>query len=182
MNNRGFSLMEMEVSLVVAAILVLTIGVLSQISLQADTNKRRTAQIYYDLDYAVRMAQNKIRPSSSIQAAIGMTNWVGTPLMIDSGAIGLWDANAANGGKRQFIYMSQYFPDPLSGARDLLMEMPVVDSYNFLNFSYTFTGSAPYKQIQITISGEREMANNVTGNSRYHNPFSIQFTVTRRPI
>ena len=72
-SKNGVSLVELLVSIVVASILILTIGVLSDIPQKSYKKINSEQQIYNDISYGFKLMQNKVRASSilSITAVSG---------------------------------------------------------------------------------------------------------------
>ena len=100
-DKRAFSLTEMLVSIVVAAILVLTIGVISRISTGTYASLTKEAQVYNDISYGFKLMQNKVRGSGNhiiIKSVSG--SWVSSRLEVGKHTFGIFQ----NGSNREFSY------------------------------------------------------------------------------
>ena len=60
-NNKAFSLTEMLVSMIIAAVMILTIGVISSISTSTYSSLSKEAQVYKDIAYGFKLMQNRMR-------------------------------------------------------------------------------------------------------------------------
>lgn len=90
---RGFSLVELQVALIVAVILILTVVGISQIGNQNYSKMRKEAEIYSDLAYGLKIIRNKVRESSSVyvNGVPGDPGWVsGQYLVVDNSGFGLY--------------------------------------------------------------------------------------------
>ena len=127
-NQKGFSLVEMLVSLIMAAILILTVGVISTIANSSFSRLNKEQQIYNDISYGFKLLQYKVRASSSIAAGNRSAPWVsGQHFLVDNGAFGLYQTSAAttdfvydNGVQRETI-----FSVPQPGTVTLSCPVPV---------------------------------------------------------
>ena len=60
MYRKGFSLVELLIGIVIGAILVLTIGVLSSVSLGSYNRFSKESEVYNDIYYGFKLIQNRI--------------------------------------------------------------------------------------------------------------------------
>lgn len=103
---KGFSLVELQVAIIVAVILILAVVGISQIGNQNYTKLRKESQIYSDLGYGLKMVRNKVRESSTVYVnhAPGDPGWVsGQYLVVDNGGFGLYKAAAQD--DVEFVYV-----------------------------------------------------------------------------
>ena len=134
-NKNAFSLIEMQVSLVVAAILVLTIGAISSISLSSHNRMRKEAEVFADIFYGFKLMQNRIRESGvSISPVPISAPWTSEQILINNvfptndEVFGLCrydpsslDPLCMNGGSRiGFVYL----PDVSNNAGEVIFSVP----------------------------------------------------------
>ena len=76
---RGFSLVELQVALVVSAIMILAVAGIAHISSAAYSQLRRESEVYADFGYAMKMMRNRVRQSSlvSVDENPAAAVWVG---------------------------------------------------------------------------------------------------------
>ena len=119
-NKNAFTLTEVLVSILISAILILTIGVISSISNSTHTKLEREAQVYNDITYGFKLIQNRVHSVSSIKPPINQTgNWIGQHIEVGNGAFGLYEA--PGGKSRDFVYV----PDKSDeNAREAIFSVP----------------------------------------------------------
>jgi prepilin-type N-terminal cleavage/methylation domain-containing protein len=84
-NNKGFSLVEMLVALIVAAIMILMIGVLSNIGQKEYKKVYEKQAIYNDISYGFKLIENRVRDSDSMTFSVATApSWGGNPPWIKS--------------------------------------------------------------------------------------------------
>lgn len=102
----GFSLVELQVALIVAVILILAVVGISQIGNQNYTKLCKESEIYSDLAYSLKMVRNKVRESSTVYVnhLPGDPGWVsGQYLVVDNGAFGLYKPEDQS--EIEFVYV-----------------------------------------------------------------------------
>jgi hypothetical protein len=102
----GFSLVELQVALIVAVILILAVVGISQIGNQNYTKLRKESEIYSDLAHGLKMIRNKVRESSTVYVnhLPGDPGWVsGQYLVVDNGAFGLY--KPADQSETEFVFV-----------------------------------------------------------------------------
>ncbi|MGE0269534.1 MAG: PilW family protein [Candidatus Omnitrophota bacterium] len=102
---KGFSLVELQVAIIVAVILILAVVGISQIGNQNYTRLRKESDIYSDLGYGLKMVRNKVRESSTVYVNhLPGDGWVnGQYLVVDNGAFGLYKHKDQN--DVEFVYV-----------------------------------------------------------------------------
>jgi len=88
-DSGGFSLIEMLVSIVVASIMMLTIGVLSTIANSSFNKLIRIQKLYDDISIGLKYAQNRVRASDSILITSLGNPWVGEQIQVTGTINGL---------------------------------------------------------------------------------------------
>jgi len=160
-NNRGFSLIEMQVSFVVATILILAVGAISSISTQSYNKIRNEATLYDDLSYGFMLVQNRVRKSDSpVEPPESMTDsrWVtGKRLVVDNAAFGLFKETGQS--KTEFIYLPD--KDDLS-TKEIIFEVEDTDEIDLI-LATTVSG------VTLTLEGEKNEV-----------PFDITTQIVRR--
>ena len=154
-NNNGFSLVELLVSIIIASILVLTVGVLSSVANSSFNRLNSEQQIYNDLSYGFKLLQYKVRGSSSIATGNRASPWIsGKHFLIDGGAFGLYQSSST---ETDLVY------DNGTQIEKILL-VPQPGSVN-LSFPVAITSQA----VTVRVSGAK---NNVS--------FDMQTTIARR--
>ena len=164
-NKNGFSLTELLVSIVVASILILTIGVLSSIANGSFNKISSEQQTYNDISYGFKLMQNRVRIASSMSKTTTKPNppWVNSEeLVVDNVAFGLYQASG--GTKRDFVYLADKNDET---NRETIFTVPDA------NLSWTLTCnpsscSSP-KSITLILTGKKD---NI--------PFDMETTVMKR--
>lgn len=105
--NKGFTLVELLVCIVIVSIMILTIGVLSDIGNTGYNKASNTESIYNDISYAFKLIRNKVRSSESMKINSTPANppWISSQLLyrynvivggiptLTEGAFGLYQTN-----------------------------------------------------------------------------------------
>lgn len=127
MNKRGFSLIELQISILIASVLVISIGMVSQISMETYNKYRQEAQIFNDISYGFKFLQSKIRGSGNVipSTLVAETDyqWIGQPLQIDNEVFGLYQK--LNDEGRDFVYVKD--ADDITN-RDTLFSLAAADN------------------------------------------------------
>ena len=178
-NKNAFSLIEMQVSLVVAAILVLTIGAISSISLSSHNRMRKEAELYADIFYGFKLIQNRVRESSVGVSIVGQSNpWTGSRLVINNStgtndeAFGLCQYNSSgsnplcvtSGSNIALVHWPNYTASTTVNAGEVIFSTPFSGS----NLALTFS-TPDANTIIVNLSGTKD---NI--------PFNLSTTIKRR--
>ena len=155
MNNKnGFSLVEVLVSIVIASILILTIGIISSIANGTYNKLSKEQSIYNDISYAFKLMQNKIHMSSTLAVGSNPSPWITNQhFVVDGGTFGLYQTSAT---AKDLIYVS-------GGTTETLLTVPQPGT---ITLSMAITSG---KYITITLSGKKD---NI--------PFQMETAVLRR--
>ena len=158
-NKNGFSLIELLVSIIVASILVLMIGVLSSIANSSFNKVNNEQQIYNDISYGFQLIQNQVRisPTLSITAASG--SWVSPRVSVSAGSFGIYRNTTYSPATREFSYDNGTTREAILSVPDPNNSSAVLD----------LTAALSTNAITVTITGTK---NNI--------PFNMQTTVTKR--
>ena len=103
-NNRAFSLVEMLISIVVAAVLVLTIGVISSLSTSTYASLTNEAKAYNDITYGFKLMQNRVRASSSLGLTAASGSWVSQRVAVSAGSFGIYRDTTHSPATREFSF------------------------------------------------------------------------------
>jgi len=159
--NSGFSLVEMQVALIAAAIMALAIGAVTSTGIDLFNKSRQEASSFDDMSYSFRMIQGEVRKSSSISSATcSGTDWVAgsSCLNVVFGATtGVFGVKQVGSSERRFVYS-------VSGADQILFRMTTED--NNLAFSIP---SLSANQVTVTLGWRVNKQD-----------YSVAHTVTRR--
>lgn len=102
----GFTLVELQVALVISAIMILAVAAISQISSKAYSKLRLESEVYADLGYAMKMVRNRVRESSLVSVDENPADpvWVGSEVLrVDDGAFGIY--RPVDGKAAEFAYV-----------------------------------------------------------------------------
>ena len=90
-NKKGFTLIEILITLIVASILVLAMGAISHISLTSYKRLRDRASIMSDVMYAFKFIQNRVHAAHVVESQTVGTPWVGGfKLICNNSAFGIY--------------------------------------------------------------------------------------------
>jgi prepilin-type N-terminal cleavage/methylation domain-containing protein len=186
-NKNGFTMVEILMAMLIIAILVLIIGILSEIASNTYNKLNKKQQIYNDISYGLKLMQQRVRSSqSSVVKLTGKPNppWVnGEEVTIDTaivngisqnGGFGLYQASGTT--QRDFVYL----PDKTDETkREAIFSVyGCCDASNDLNFTVTCSSSNPgnpndcslgVTAITVIISGIKEKI-----------PFDMESTILKR--
>ena len=172
-NKKAFSLIELQVSLTIAAIMVLIVGVIASLSQNSYNKSNKEAQLYNDISYGFKSMQNKVRSSPSMSAICPSGSWISNKVNVSSGSFGIFrdtsktpatrDFSFDNGVKREVILS---VPDADNSSLNLDLATPV----NCDTGAALLTcGTSPVTYIAVRISGNKDNL-----------PFSMCTTILRR--
>jgi len=100
-NTKAYTLVEMLISLVLGAILVLSMGAISSISNNSYRKVMAQAQVFNDIHYGIKFLQSHVRKASALYTETGNGSWVSQKLIVDHEAFGLFQ----NGAQVDFVYL-----------------------------------------------------------------------------
>ena len=164
-NQKGFSLVEMLVSLIMAAILILTVGVISTIANSSFSRLNKEQQIYNDISYGFKLLQYKVRASSSIAEGNRSAPWVsGEHFLVDTGAFGLYQTNATT---TDFVYDN-------GAQRETIFSVPQPG-----NITLSFPVAITSQSVTVRLVGKKLATVGSFGDRNYVS-FDIQTTALRR--
>ena len=158
-NKNAFTLVELLVSLIIAAIVVLTIGVLSSISNSSFNKINNKQQVYNDISYGLKLMQSKVRASSTLSITVASGSWVSQRVSVSTGNFGIYRNTTYNPARREFSFDN-------GTAREIILS---VDDPNNSSAALDLTATQNTNAVTVTISG---LKNNI--------PFNVQTTATRR--
>jgi prepilin-type N-terminal cleavage/methylation domain-containing protein len=103
--SKGFSLVELIISLVVASVLILMVGIISNIAFTSHEDLRKEAQVYDDLEFGVELIKASVRKASSISVVSTWTNppYKGSVLIVDNCAFAVYQPQGST--TRDLIYI-----------------------------------------------------------------------------
>ena len=158
-NRNGFSLVELLISLIIASILVLMVGVLSSIANSSFNKISSEQQTYNDISYGFKLLQNRVRASSTLSIAAASGSWVSQRVSVSAGSFGIYRNTTSNPATREFSYDD-------GTTREVILSVPDPNnSSTVLDLTATQNTNA----VTVTITGTKNKI-----------PFNIQSTVTRR--
>lgn len=164
-NRNGFSLIELLISLIVAAIIVLTAGTLSDIGLITFNKQSSKQAVYNDLSYGLKLIRNRFRnaDSSSVKKnTAASSSWLNnTRLEINNEAFGIYKPN--NSTQRDFVYLKDKSDE---SKREVILSVPEGD----LDWTISCDTVCPSPDaVTIVLKGTKNK-----------NPFHMETTIARR--
>ncbi|MCK4882973.1 MAG: prepilin-type N-terminal cleavage/methylation domain-containing protein [Candidatus Omnitrophica bacterium] len=159
-SRSGLSLIELLVAMLIAAILLLTVGVLSRISIVTQRRSFNEMQIQADISYGFKFMRNRIREYGFGTDTPG-SPWLSDRILVNGGAFGIYQKT----NTKDFVYaLDAGNPDP-----DVMKVILSVPNAGELNLDLPLSDLAPPRTITVQIDGEK---NNI--------PFDMVMTVTKR--
>lgn len=158
--NTGFTLVDMIIAMMIAAVVVLTAGTISSISVRSHTKNFEEGQIYTEISYGFKQMQKYIRERGAIIDTPG-GSWVGERFVINTEnilvnqAFGLYQ----NGSNVELVYVPDITDET---TRDVIFSTPASG-----NVSLDLTKSTDEYTVQI--SGDKSGI-----------PYDLIMTVTGR--
>ena len=166
-NQKAFSLVELLVCLVIAAVLILTVGAISSIANSSYNKINSQQQIYNDISYGFKLLQFKVRNSTSAIASGNQPSpWIsGQHFLIGSSDVfGL----QTSGSDTNLVYDN--------GNTETILNVPAAVTTNCSNLTtmincinLTFPVSMTAQSVTFRISGVKDKVR-----------FDMQTTVLRR--
>ena len=144
-------MVEMLISILVASILMLTIGVLSSVATGTSTQLRREAEIFNEIMYAYKFIQKHVREASSCGQVTATSPWVNDKLSCPqtSGVPGVAFGVYLNGSTRQLVFLKDKNDD---NVREVLFEVPDDPSGPDLDMTLIILNS---DFVEVRIIGEK---------------------------
>jgi prepilin-type N-terminal cleavage/methylation domain-containing protein len=163
MKRDGFTLAEMLISLIVAAVLILTIGAISSISLTVNKKLRTEASIYTDLSYGLKLMRNRARGAKSLKCQLVGTPWVSDQLIFNNqGAFGIY--KEAGSTTRDFVYLADK-DDPTNREVILAIPDPEFNLVLKLDDDRVCVPDKTYKNVTVTLDGTKDKIDFVLENT-----------------
>ena len=160
-SENGVSLVEVLVAMIIALVLLLSIGVISRISIRTHTKYCSETQIYADISCGFKMIQKHIRESSGANVDTpGALPWVGSRIVVVNGVgnnsvFGLYQ----NTDSVDFVYLENIADE---NDREVILSVPNADTV-------TLTLISGAKLFEVQIQGEKGGV-----------PFDMSTTILRR--
>ncbi len=147
MNNKNeSSLAELLISMIIAAILFLTIGSLSSIANSSYNKINKQKEIYNDISYGFKLMQNRVRGAVDTVKKETKPNppWVGGEwLVADSAAFGLYK----DLGNTNFVYLANKNDE---SKRETIFSVPGD------NLNWKVTCQPSCTSLALTLSGNKD--------------------------
>ncbi len=186
-NNKGFSITELLIALLITAILVLIIGILSQIANSSYNKANLQQQIYNDLSYGLKLMQQRVRGSqSSVIKLTSKSNppWVNAQeLTIDTAVVNGGSQNVGFGlyqesgsTQRDFVFLADKNDETRREA--LFSVSGCCDTSNDLNFTVTCDSTNPLNPSDCS-TGVKSITVSITGQKNKI-PFDMESTILKR--
>lgn len=139
--RNAFTLIEMLVSLVVAAILILGVAAITNIGSSSYIKQRNEENIYNDLSYGFKLIQNRVHSAAGMGLVSASGSWIGDRLIVGNEVFGLYQT--AN--TKDFVHL----PDKADeNIREIILSVPNTDT---INLTLTQNG----KEIIVRVDGKR---------------------------
>jgi prepilin-type N-terminal cleavage/methylation domain-containing protein len=194
MNKNGFSLAEMLISIVVASVLILMVGILATAAGTSFNRVNKQQQIFNDISYGFKLVQNKVRVSTGISkvAKPASTPWRSDKLVIGSAGFGIY-RNTRNGGinYRDFAYIPNLAVETTQehilsirddGDLDSNLTMTIIGCDCTHNTSTTYSCSLPScsgtpKSVTLVVAG-KDIVSTISSSNDIK--FSVDTTISKR--
>ena len=166
-NIKGFTLIEMQVSLVIASILVLAIGVVAGMSTRSYNKLQKEAQIFNDITYGFKLMENRVRrcrlPLQIEHPDNLLTGWItGERLIVGNEAFGLFSEKG--GSTIDWVHL----PDKnQESIRDIIMTFPTHIEPGEVGQLLSMTCDA--QKVEVRLKGKKEGV-----------PFNLAANIKRR--
>ncbi|MBN2119963.1 MAG: prepilin-type N-terminal cleavage/methylation domain-containing protein [Candidatus Omnitrophica bacterium] len=105
MRKRGFTIIELLISLIIGGILILMIGAISLASHKSHMTIHNQAQVHNDVFYGFELAANRLRAANSAWVENTWPNppWTSDILIIDNSAFAVY--NSTQDQMASFVYL-----------------------------------------------------------------------------
>ncbi len=141
-SQSGLSLVELLVAMIIAAILLLTVGALSRISIASQRRSFNEMQVHADLSYGFKLLRNRIREHGFATDTPGSGSWLGDRILVRNGAFGVYQ----NTNTEDFVYVPDISDESI---REVLLSVPNAGILNL-----TLSNLTPPRTITVQIDGE----------------------------
>lgn len=166
--NKGFTIIELLVVMIIASIFLLSVGIISIIGIRSYDKYRRESQIYNDISYGFELIKNRVRRTPVAPDTPTGGPWVGKALVVGEDTFGVQQ----QGCFRDFVYTES------SGVTHTIAGdiIPTVNP----TFDPTING----KEVKVRLVGRVEVSGN--GNCALDEPdekyesFDLSTDITRR--
>ena len=160
-NNKGTTLVELLVGIIIASLIVLTVGAIAELGKTTRSQLRAESMIYNDIAYGFKLMQSRMhKVNSEPERESASTPWTGGErIEIGNEIFGIYDDA---GGMQSFVYV----PDKTDlSTRQVIFQLP--DN----SFTMDVEPNDPVNQVEITLSG--------VSNGQ---PFNMKTTITGRKL
>ena len=189
-SENGFSLMELLVSMICAAVLMLAVGVLSSMANSSFNKISSQQQIYNDISYGFKLMQNRVRGAlgSVSKSTAPTTSWfnmsvsgTGTPewLEVDKGAFGIYQSPGST--QKDFVYMSDKAADASVAAnRETIFSVPDANLTLTVQCDCVRVSSTTYACSNPSCTNKPKSITMVLAGQKDNIPFDMESTIYRR--
>ena len=164
-NINGFSLIELLIGILIAAILILTVGVLSSIAGSTFNKLNSEQQTHNDISYGLKLMQNRVRGAQSLVSKLSTKPnppWVNQEeLIADNAAFGIYQV--AGNAQKDFVYLADKTDE---SKREIIFSSPDGNLGWTVNCNPNCTAAT---SVVVTISGTKNKV-----------PFNMGTTILRR--
>jgi prepilin-type N-terminal cleavage/methylation domain-containing protein len=144
-NQKGFSLVELLVGILVAAIVVLAIGAIGTIAFQSYNGMRNNIGVYNDSQFALQLIREGVRESTTIPGAV--------PGSLNLNTAGM---ESINGGCTTLHFYIQggtdLVYDHACGGSPLIMGDPIIKDVSELEFTPTLESG---QLVKVILKGKK---------------------------
>ena len=193
-STRGFSMVELLVSIIIATILMLAVGAISSISLSSHNKVRNESELFGDLAYTFKTFQKITREAGNSQAGPCTTPpcgaWASKQLIVSNNAgtsndaFGLFD-NTTDATKRELIrvsYTTATFPtdSTVQSTKEVLTSFHRTNDTVSFDYNFQFAFGPPNCAILNSVPlGATTVAVCLNG-TKSKIPFEIASEIKRR--
>lgn len=146
-SNKGFTLTELLVTIVIGGLMMLTMGSISEIGKRSHRKLLRESGGYNDIAYGFKLVRNKVHKTrakdlKSVTILSSSTTWVPLTERLELGATEKFGIYNEAGNKMSFVYVNG------SGSRQTILE---ADSLDMVIEPEIFVD-----KVEITLSGIKD--------------------------
>jgi len=173
---QGFSLVEMQIAMVISVIVILAIGFIASISNNTYNKVRQEAELYNDISHTIKMIQNRVHAAQSASVITTVSNPWGSPrLIIDNSAFGIYILSSQ---ERALVFLPD--KDDASGCpnHDGTTCEVLISTSNVLN--NLLTDPIERDVLTLTITSSTNYYTLVITGRKDKIPFNFQVEVLRR--
>ncbi len=165
--KKGFSLIELQVTIIIAAILILIIGVISDASLGSYNKIKKEGEVFSDIYYGFKLLQNRVHAANNVTSGTLSSPWITTNnvkiIINNTERYGLYQP--AGTTTIELVRFASAAAELTPSSRETILSIPINATWANPTLALTQSGNS----YTITLTGTKD---NV--------PFNLSSTSTKR--